>query len=107
MCTGVRQVILLKDLKQLEQSGHAEVELKLASVQVHTARPVPGIITCTDPHIILISLQPRILLIDNFLPAADCQVGPIAVASTSCFCSSFRAMHHPRQLVCHVHVPCP
>lgn len=78
-------MILLKDLKQLEQSGYAEVELKLASVQVHTARPVAGIITCTDPHIILISLQPRILLIDNFLPAADCQVSPISVVSTSCF----------------------
>ena len=41
---------------------------------MHTALPVPGIIASTDPHIILISLQPRILLIENFLSAADCQV---------------------------------
>lgn len=41
---------------------------------MHTALPVPGIIASADPHIILISLQPRILLIENFLSAADCKV---------------------------------
>ncbi|DBA99717.1 TPA: hypothetical protein ACH3X3_012268 [Trebouxia sp. C0006] len=71
--TGARQVISLKDLGQLEQSGYAEIELTLQSVQMHTGLPVPGIIASADPHIILISLQPRILLIENFLSAANCK----------------------------------
>ncbi|KAL0056141.1 hypothetical protein WJX82_008075 [Trebouxia sp. C0006] len=70
---GARQVISLKDLGQLEQSGYAEIELTLQSVQMHTGLPVPGIIASADPHIILISLQPRILLIENFLSAANCK----------------------------------
>ncbi len=37
---GARQVISLKDLGQLEQSGYAEIELTLQSVQMHTALPV-------------------------------------------------------------------
>ncbi|KAA6423680.1 MAG: Prolyl 4-hydroxylase alpha-2 subunit [Trebouxia sp. A1-2] len=78
--TGARQVIYLKDLGQVEQSGYAEIEFTLQSVQTHTALPVPGIIASADPNIILISLQPRILLIENFLSAADCQ-GIINLAS--------------------------
>ncbi|DBB06498.1 TPA: hypothetical protein ACH3X1_012050 [Trebouxia sp. C0004] len=70
---GARQVISLKDLGPLEQCGYADIELTMQSVQMHTALPVPGIFVSTDPHIILISLHPRILLIENFLSAADCQ----------------------------------
>jgi len=85
---GARQVISLKDLGQLEQSGYAEIGLTLQSVQMHTALPVPGIIASTDPHIILISLQPRILLIENFLSAADCQVKASRVVDTLCITAS-------------------
>lgn len=75
-------------MSQLEQSGYAEIELTLQSVQMHTALPVPGIIASTDPHIILISLQPRILLIENFLSATDCQVKASSVVDALCMTAS-------------------
>lgn len=87
-CTGARQVIYLKDLGQVEQSGYAEIEFTLQSVQTHTALPVPGIIASADPNIILISLQPRILLIENFLSAADCQVKASRAVDTLCMTAS-------------------
>lgn len=63
----------LVDLQQLERMGSAEVEFTLHDVQVHIATPLPGLVQSTDPHITLISLQPRILLIENFLSATECQ----------------------------------
>ena len=73
VCLGVRLVAPLEDLQQLEQAGTAEVELRVHAVQVHTALPLPGLVQSTDPHITLISLQPRILLVENFLSAIECQ----------------------------------
>ncbi|KAL3139959.1 procollagen-proline 4-dioxygenase activity protein [Trebouxia sp. C0009 RCD-2024] len=70
---SVRFVAPLEDLQQLEQVGLAEVEFRLHAVHIHTAMPLPGLVQSTDPHITLISLQPRILLVDNFLTTTECQ----------------------------------
>ena len=63
-------------LLSLHGSGHIEIELNLISSQVHIAQPrcLPGLVLSIHPTITLISQEPRILLIENFLPAADCQV---------------------------------
>lgn len=63
-------------LLSLHRMGHAEIELNLINSQVHIAqiRCLPGWLMSTHPIIILVSQEPRILLIENFLPAADCQV---------------------------------
>lgn len=73
VCSGVRLVAPLEDLQQLERMGSAEVEFTLHDVQIHIATPLPGLVQSTDPHITLISLQPRILLVENFLSATECQ----------------------------------
>lgn len=60
----------------LQGADNATIQLRLVQSLMHVSQPLslPGLLTCTDPFISLISLQPRILLIENFLPAADCQV---------------------------------
>lgn len=54
----------------------AAIELQLINSSIHTCQPehLPGLLMSTDPMISLISLEPRILLIENFMSAADCQV---------------------------------
>lgn len=105
LSVGVQQVIPLASLQQLEQAGYAEVEFRLQALQLHSESPVPGILTCTDPHITLISLQPRILLIDNFLPPADCQVITYKLISCLqkedvCSLTSFAVAAHILHYVC-------
>ena len=63
----------LEDLQQLERVGTAEVDFRLHDTQIHTALPLPGLVQSTEPHITLVSLQPRILLVENFLSATECQ----------------------------------
>lgn len=95
----MQQVIPLASLQQLEQAGYAEVEFRLQALQLHSESPVAGILTCTDPHITLISLQPRILLIDNFLPPADCQVSCLQKEDVRSL-TSFAAAAHILHCVC-------
>ena len=73
VCAGVRLVIPCEDVQQLERAGFAEIDFRLHSAQIHTALPVPGIVQSTDPHITLISLQPRILLVENLLTSQESQ----------------------------------
>ena len=75
----------LEDLQQLEQLGSAEVDFTVHDVRVHTALPLPGLVQSSEPHITLVSLQPRILLVENFLSATECQARswPPAPASSS------------------------
>lgn len=63
-------------LQTLLGSDHAVIELNLTHSCIHTTQPelLPGLLMCSQPMISLISLEPRILLIDNLLSAADCQV---------------------------------
>ena len=78
----MRLIIPLEDAQQLERAGFAEIDFRLHSAQLHTALPVPGIVQSTDPHITLISLQPRILLVENFLTSAESQ----ASSQSPCLC---------------------
>ena len=73
VCSGVRFLAPLEDLQQLERVGTAEVEFRVHAIQIYTAVPLPGLVQSTDPHITLISMQPRILLVESFLSVTECQ----------------------------------
>lgn len=81
VCSGVRLVAPLEDTQQLERMGTAEVEFRVHAVQIHTAVPLPGLVQSTDPHITLISIQPRIVLVENFLCATECQARSWSLSS--------------------------
>ena len=70
----MQQVTCLTDMQRFDQAVCAVVELRMHSIHLQSRLMVPGILMAADPHISLISLQPRILLIENFLSAADCKV---------------------------------
>ena len=70
----MQQTMCLTDMQRFDQAACAIVELRLHSVHLQSKLTVPGILISADPHISLISLQPRILLIENFLSATDCKV---------------------------------
>ena len=92
VCAGVRFVTPLEDLQQLEEVGNAEVEFRLHAVQMHTATPLPGLVQSTDPQITLISMQPRILLVENFLSGVECQASSqwcILCQHSSCWQACF------------------
>lgn len=79
----------LEDLQQLERMGTVEVEFAVHAVQIHITTPLPGLVQTTDPHITLISLQPRILLIENFLSATECQASSLIICILHSSFSSF------------------
>ena len=56
------------------------MQLQVHSIHLQSTLPMPGLLMSVDPHITLISLQPRILLIENFLSAADCKVKLLVAA---------------------------
>ena len=73
VCSGERIMAPLEDLQQLERVGTAEVVFTVHAVQIHTALPLPGLVQSADPQITLISLQPRVVLVENFLSDTECQ----------------------------------
>ena len=50
------------------------VRLQIHRAAVHVRKPLPGLLLADDPALVQISVEPRIVLLQNALTAAECQV---------------------------------
>ena len=50
------------------------LRLTINHAAVHTRKPLPGLLLADDPILVLISAEPRIVLLQSALTPAECQV---------------------------------
>ncbi len=50
------------------------VRLRVHRAAIHVRKPLPGLLLADEPALVQISVQPRIVLLQNALTAAECQV---------------------------------
>ena len=50
------------------------MRLTLHRVGVHVRKPLPGLLLAVDPQMVLISIEPRIVLLQNALTPTQCKV---------------------------------
>ena len=99
---GLDTGLALEALHSLQETEHIEIELNFISSHVHIARQMclPGLLmSLADPMITLVSQEPRILLVENFLSAADCQVRG-AVCLLACTGSHLQAVEQHADVIC-------
>ena len=59
--------------------GSLVVRLTLHRAGVHVRRPLPGLLLAAEPQLVLISVEPRIVLLQNMLTPTECQVAHAVV----------------------------
>ncbi len=78
------------------------VRLRIHHAAVHVRKPLPGLLLAEDPALVQISVQPRIVLLQNAITAAECQVlGQVTALAvvlgsrnSACVWSSRQLSHH-------------
>ena len=65
---------VLHDMCPDDAGDMLTVRLNLHRTAVHVRKPLPGLLLAAEPALTLISVEPRIVLLQNALTPAECQV---------------------------------
>ena len=75
---GIQELLPGKDVRTAVTRGSRSrpltVRLTLHRAGVRVRKPLPGLLLATEPQLVLISVEPRIVLLPNALTPTECQV---------------------------------